>query len=96
MDHFDDVLGSSGSYASEGQPRPRTAPEMMERIIAINPSATSEFLRAFRPKNLEDYLDHLEATRLPRGTTAVLRSGWVRRADTPGIVTRSARVERSR
>lgn len=68
--------------------RPLSAPQMIERIISLNPSATSEFLEAFRPTHLSDYLDHLVATREPRGRSS---ARWVRRGDTPGIVTRAPR-----
>ena len=68
--------------------RPLTTPQMIERIIALNPSATSEFLERFRPNHLSDYLDHLVATREPRGRSS---ARWVRRGDSCGIVTRTPR-----
>ena len=68
--------------------RPLSTPQMIERIIALNPSATSEFLERFRPNHLSDYLDHLVATREPRGRSS---ARWVRRGDTCGVVTRTPR-----
>lgn len=68
--------------------RPLSTPQMIERIIALNPSATSEFLERFRPNHLSDYLDHLVATREPRGRSS---ARWVRRGDACGIVTRTPR-----
>ncbi len=59
-------------------------PQLIERIIQINPSATSSFLSRFRPQRLADYLDHLICSKEPRGSV------WVRRGDTPGIVSRSS------
>ncbi len=68
--------------------RPLSPPQMIDRIIALNPSATSDFLERFRPNHLAAYLDHLVATREPRGRS---NARWVRRGDTPGIVTRTPR-----
>lgn len=59
-------------------------PQILERILAINPAANVRYLSAFRPDMLVDYLDHLIATSQPRGREA----RWQRRGDTPAILMR--------
>jgi hypothetical protein len=62
-----------------------TREQVVDRIIAINPTATTEFLEAFNERSLGKYLDHLLAASGPRGR----RSVWPRPGDSPAI---SARV----
>lgn len=59
-------------------------PQILERILAINPVANVRYLSTFRPDMLVDYLDHLIATSQPRGRDA----RWQRRGDTPAILMR--------
>jgi hypothetical protein len=59
-----------------------TTAQIVERIMTINPSASSNFLIGFRREALADYLDHLVCTKQPRGRGA----RWIRRGDTPGIL----------
>ena len=59
-------------------------PQLLERILAINPVANMRYLSGFRPDMLVDYLDHLIATAQPRGPDA----RWERRGDTPAILMR--------
>lgn len=59
-------------------------PQILERILAINPAADVGYLSGFRPGMLVDYLDHLIATSQPRGREA----RWQRRGDTPAILMR--------
>lgn len=66
---------------------PLSKNQLTERIIAINPSATTDFLNSFGEKALKRYLEHLTATQEPRGRTA----WWLRPGDSPAIVARSAR-----
>lgn len=60
-----------------------SAPQLVERIIAINPSATAGFLSRFRPDHLRNYLEHLTLEHAPRG-----RQGptWIRRGDSRAIM----------
>lgn len=43
---------------------------LFDQIIALNPSATSEFLDQFDDGALSEYLDHLVAIQHPRGRDA--------------------------
>lgn len=54
---------------------------LMDEIIGTNPSATIEFLSDFPTDALEEYLAHLNNTRIPRGRAA----RWVRPSVQPGI-----------
>ena len=47
---------------------------MIEQIIALNPSATAGFLEQFDDAALSQYLDHLHVAHQPRGRDA----RWVR------------------
>lgn len=59
-----------------------TTPQLIERILDLNPGATAQYLATFSRDNLRDYLDHLHSSSGPRG------SRWIRRGDSPGIVGR--------
>ena len=61
-----------------------TRAQLVDRIVALNATATTEFLRPFSDQTLADYLDHLLAVQAPREE----RTGWVRRPNTPAILTR--------
>lgn len=65
-------------------------PELVGRILEINPTAGEGYLSGFGREALSHYLDHLVATSSPRGRSAA----WVRRAETPGITARRARLDR--
>ncbi len=58
-----------------------TRPQILERILELNPSATVEFLGTFCDDAIRAYLDHLSFAQLPRGH----RGGWRRPGDTPAI-----------
>jgi hypothetical protein len=52
--------------------------DMIEQIVRINTSATTDFLDRFADAALQVYLDHLTCTPQPRGRRAI----WVRPGDT--------------
>jgi len=52
--------------------------EVIDQIVRINTSATTDFLDRFADAALQVYLDHLTCTQQPRGRRAV----WVRPGDT--------------
>ncbi len=60
--------------------------QVIEAIQDINKSVSSEWLVLFDHKSLRAYLDHLQLTIEPRGGTSI----WVRRGDTPAVVSRIA------
>lgn len=70
--------------ARPGDAERLTQPQILERILAINPSANLRYLSRFRADRLVDYLDHLICSRQPRGREA----RWLRRGDTPAILMR--------
>lgn len=53
--------------------------QLIDQIIAINPSATVDFLAQFEEPALDEYLEHLQASKQPRGR----ESRWVRPSRTP-------------
>lgn len=59
---------------------------VVDRILALNPTADTAFLGQFAAKALETYLAHLEAAQVPRGRMA----RWVRPGDSPAICWREA------
>lgn len=63
-----------------------TREQVVDRIIAINPTASTAFLERFRSESLEAYLKHLVVASGPRGS----HSRWVRPAETPAITWREA------
>jgi hypothetical protein len=54
---------------------------LVGQILAMNPTASAEFLSQFDCDELGEYLEHLESAARPRGRMA----RWVRRGNTPGI-----------
>ena len=64
-----------------------TREQVVDRILSLNPTATTNFLDEFPEDSLAVYLEHLLATSQPRGRNA----RWLRPADSPAIVARSAR-----
>ena len=65
-----------------------TREQVVDRIIAINPTATSGFLQRFSEDSLGRYLDHLVAASGPRGG----QSRWMRPGDWPAITVRETQV----
>ncbi len=61
---------------------------LMNQILELNPSASLEFLSQFSPGALNDYLDHLTSSSLPRGRLA----RRARPENTPGVTVRTARI----
>lgn len=66
---------------------PRVSPlltreQLVEQILAHNPSAASVALERFDGNALAVYLQHLLAAQTPRGRAA----RWLRPGDTPAIV----------
>ncbi len=59
-----------------------THAELLEEILARNPTAQVAYLGRFSTQKLRDYLDHLIVATSPREQRMV----WVRRGDTPAIV----------
>lgn len=58
-----------------------TRAQITQRIIAINPTATTDFLDSFNVEDLSNYLEHLDSSSRPRGR-------WARRVrdhGRPGI-----------
>ena len=68
------------------QVRSENRNEVYLRIRELNPSASMEFLSRFSMSQLGSYLEHLLFLGTPRGKQSV----WVRRAETPGIVSAEA------
>jgi len=64
-----------------------TREQVVDRIITINPTATTSFLSKFNEDSLGRYLDHLVATSGPRGRNA----RWLRPGDSPAILVRERR-----
>jgi hypothetical protein len=58
--------------------------KLIELIQQINRSAGADWLSRFDESALVLYLDHLQRTLEPRGG----HSAWIRRGDTPAIVTK--------
>jgi len=84
----------AGAHGRTSEPPESSSPEssrltreqVVDRIIQINPTATTEFLGAFQERELGKYLDHLVAASGPRGRHA----RWERPADSPAILGREA------
>ncbi len=68
---------------AESNPAPDMTPEqLIEQIAARNPTASRDFLAAFSPTALFNYMRHLIACEEPRGRTA----RWIRPDETPAIM----------
>ncbi len=63
-----------------------TREQVVDRIISINPTATTTFLERFSEEKLGKYLDHLVVASGPRGG----HSRWMRPGDAPAISVRVA------
>jgi len=75
------IRSDTDSLFSQGKGLSRE--QMIDRIRALNPGATPDYLGHFETPALALYLDHLNVTSEPRGTI------WRRPGDTPAIVTRN-------
>lgn len=64
-----------------------TREQVVDRIVTINPTATSEFLTRFATPELRCYLQRLKLV----GRRSARGSAWTRQTTSPAIVTRSAR-----
>lgn len=74
--------------SSQIEPKPDAGPSdsparagLIQRILDLNPTASSEFLGRFDAPELESYLQHLLAAAQPRGRSA----RWIRPDNTRGI-----------
>ncbi len=56
--------------------------QVVDRILARNPGVGRAYLARFGDEDLRAYLEHLEIVDAPR------RSAWIRRGDSPAIMTR--------
>ncbi len=72
-------VGSFDCDFSEGQSLTRE--QLIDRIQALNPTASAEYLAGFDEAALNLYLDHLSASCEPRGRLA----RWLRRGETRAI-----------
>jgi len=64
-----------------------TREQVVDRILSLNTSATSEFLQPFSDPELNEYLVRLNALAEPRGR----RATWRRTGISPAILTRHRR-----
>jgi len=82
------VIGAIGrtseALESDSQSSRLTREQVVDRIITINPTATTDFLERFSEDSLARYLAHLMAASGPRGRHA----RWVRPGDSPAIMSR--------
>lgn len=65
-----------------------TREQVVDRILALNPTASTEYLSGFPETSLTVYLEHLVVTSGPRGRHAI----WVRPGDSPAIMGRESRI----
>lgn len=74
---------NESSSPNQAEPDAGMSPaQLIDRIVTLNPTATSEFLAQFSPRSLGRYLAHLSQAQEPRGRG----SRWSRACDTPAIV----------
>ncbi|MFG0258894.1 MAG: hypothetical protein ACF8LK_00965 [Phycisphaerales bacterium JB041] len=57
---------------------------LVQRIRALNPTASREYLGSFTDRSLSMYLAHLESAGAPRGAR------WERPCDSPAIIGRES------
>lgn len=76
-----DITASAGEHGFNFRRQ-----HLIDEIITLNPSATAEFLGRFDEPALEEYFEHLQASRQPRGR----ESRWVRPSRTPWACTAAA------
>ena len=68
-------------HADPGSEGELSRSQILDQILAINPTASWLLGETFDRKQLWNYLQHLLTAQGPRGTA----TAWVRRADSPGI-----------
>ncbi len=66
---------------------PLSREQVVDQIMSINTSATSDYLAQFSHESLDTYLGHLLASQEPRGAHA----RWDRPGDSPCIMSRARR-----
>ncbi|MBS0191890.1 MAG: hypothetical protein U0573_12890 [Phycisphaerales bacterium] len=76
------MVAQVGSLGSTEDLAHFTTPQLVEQIIQINPTASTNYLHQFARGELREYLEHLLSAQRPRGRDAV----WVRPASSHGIV----------
>jgi hypothetical protein len=64
-----------------------TREQVVDRIVNLNPTASTDFLSRFGEGPLSEYLARLDRAKGPRGREA----RWVRTGSSPAIVVRVAR-----
>lgn len=69
---------------TQAPPASLSREQIVDEIISVNPTATSEFLAQFDDGLLSKYLDHLRFTAQPRCGKA----SWDRPGDAPAIMVR--------
>lgn len=80
------TTGSPRSTALAGELDDVQRVQVMEQIVAINPTAARAFLDGFSDGALAGYLRHLQSAQAPRGRMAY----WVRTAETSAATVRDA------
>lgn len=100
-----DLLSLQPQLPTESLPRTEKPPEwtagtLIERIMALNPSASAHFLSRFNETSLREYLEHLLVQREPAPEAGEVRPPdqpvvmvtrrWVRPTGRPGILSREA------
>lgn len=67
-------LSERADLASPGRTSSMSREQLVDRIIALNPSATPRFLEQFDESALDHYLNHLSLITAPRGR----ETRWIR------------------
>jgi len=75
---------STTESAAESDPRALDRLGLVQRIMALNPTASREYLGSFTDRSLSMYLAHLESAGAPRGAR------WERPCDSPAIIGRES------
>ncbi|MEO0511729.1 MAG: hypothetical protein AAF108_02380 [Planctomycetota bacterium] len=65
-----------------------TREQLIDRIVAVNPTATELFLSSFSDDELGSYLDHLTVAQAPRTS----QSRWTRRPGVPAVAVHVVRA----
>lgn len=58
--------------------------QLIDRVMELNPTASRAFLSRFSPREVREYLEHLQLTTEPRGS----HSAWVRPDGSRAVITR--------
>ncbi|MFI4873369.1 MAG: hypothetical protein ACIAQ0_04945 [Phycisphaerales bacterium JB058] len=82
---FDDLAENRKPATYEIAPSQESAelvrPQVISRIIELNPTASAAFLDQFSDNQLRFYLDHLRSAEMPRRSARP----WVRPGDAPAV-----------